>query len=177
MYAKATNRDGDLWATILVLEHTSTLLKNFHMKRNIRSTADPRFEENRKCLEFFKDWKEQPGKRHTVNFITRECFVDLISMVVGLEQLVAVKLQNHQLGYIAPHRVNTDVVENFFCSHRGINGANTNPTALQYAKGINTIQISRKLVSTKSNAGGKTSVGGAKPYKFYAQKSFKTLRV
>ena len=55
---------------------------------------------------------------------------------------------------------------NFFSSHRAMNGSNNNPSALQYAKGINTILITRRLVSTKSNAGGKEAVSGATPYNF-----------
>jgi hypothetical protein len=175
-YEKASKRP-DLKATIRLLQNTSLLLANFKDNRPIRSMDDPRLAVNRECLQFFLDWHEQKGTSHATNFITRECFQDLKSMVVAFEKIVQTKLQYHPTSYVNPARVNTDVVENFFCSQRAINGCNTNPTTLQYAKGINTILISRKLVSTKSNAGGRVSVGGAMPYKVHAKKSFASLRI
>ena len=98
-------------------------------------------------------------------------------MLTGFEKLVAIKLIQHPLGYISAGRTNTDVVENFFCSQRGVNGCNNNPTYLQYTKSINTILISRKMLSTKSNTGSKVAIGGAMPYKFHTAQSFKKLRV
>ena len=98
-------------------------------------------------------------------------------MLHGFSKLVEIKLRLHPVGYVVPGRVNTDVVENFFCSQRGINGSNNNPTYLQYRKGINTVLISRKIISTKSNAGGNVVLGGALPFKVHSGKSFKKLRV
>ena len=153
------------------------MLRNFKDNRPIRSVADERLTQNRQCLEFFMNWKMQSGKNHNTNFITRECFEDLKSMVIAFEEIVKTKLHHHPLSYVNAARTNTDVVENFFSSQRAINGSNNNPTVLQYSKGINTILISRKIVSTKSNAGGKFLVGGAKPYKTHVKQSFKSLRL
>ena len=176
MYEKSSER-SDLGATILFLKNTSVLLSNFTDNRPIRSVGDQRLVENRECLKYFLDWQKQEGKAYKTNFISKECFDDLKSMVVGLEQIVKIKLTQHPIGYVNASRTNTDVVENFFSSHRGINGCNNNPTVLQYSKGVNTIIISRKLVSTRSNAGGKISVGGAKPFKMHVKKVFKSVRV
>jgi hypothetical protein len=175
-YANASGR-SDLQPTIDLLEKTSILLANFKDTRPVRSTYDERLQQNKECLDFFVNWKAQKDVIISKNFITRECFSDLQSMVIGFQALVEIKLSNHPTAYVSASRTNTDIVENFFCSHRGINGSNNNPTSLQYAKGINTILISRKLISTRSNAGGKVAVGGAKPFKMHVDKSFKSLRL
>jgi hypothetical protein len=133
--------------------------------------------ENKECLDFFLNWKEQEDVKFSTNFITRECFDDLQSMVIALQSLIEEKMSNHPIGYVSICRCSTDLVENFFSSQRAINGSNNNPTTLQYSKGINTIIISRKLVSTRSNAGGKVIVGGATPFKMHTTKSFKSLRL
>ena len=176
MYKTASART-DLDSTIKLLEVTSIMLKNFVIDhRSLRDLDDTRLKENNDCLNFFKEWYNTPG-RNRQNFITRECYVDIISMLVGFQSLCRIKLEQHPLSYVTPFRVNTDPVENLFGSQRGINGANNNPTALMYSKGINTIQISRKLVRLKSNAGGLTATGGALPYNAHVNKSFRSLRV
>jgi hypothetical protein len=98
-------------------------------------------------------------------------------MLIGFQKLVEIKLKQHPLGYINAGRTNTDAVENFFCSQRGVNGSNNNPSYLQYTKSINTILISTKILSTKSNSGSRVAVGGAVPYKIHSSQSFKKLRV
>ena len=92
-------------------------------------------------------------------------------MLVGIEQVLIIKLQQFPFGYICPGRMSTDVVENLFSSQRGINGSNNNPTYLQYCKGLNTILLSRKIVSTKSNAGGNVQACAALPYTLHGKKS------
>ena len=171
MYCKASNVD-DLDATICFLEQTAALVEFFLDTRHIRSTADSQ----QTVGKYFQDWQQSEGTSHATNFITRECFLDLMSIVNGFQQIVRVKLASHPLGHVCAARVNTDVVENFFSSHRAVNGCTDNPTTLQYSKSINTILISRKLVSTKSNAGGKVVVGGAKPSKLHVSQSFSRIR-
>ena len=135
---------------------------------------DKRLIENKEVLQWFEDWqKDVPSN----NFITRECFEDLKSMVIGIQRLVEVKLKNHPLANIHLNRVNSDVVENVFSSQRGIcNGSNTNPTYLQFCKGTNAILIGQNLISKKANAKGGATVGGILPFKFYSKQSFRTIR-
>lgn len=128
-------------------------------------------------LHYLDDWVETNNIDYRKNFITRECYEDLQSMIVGFSKLVEVKLLQCPLGYICPGRVNTDVIENFFCNIQGLHGFNNNPTYLQYQKAINTVIISRKMVSTKSNARCKVTVHGAVPYKIHSGKSFKKLQL
>jgi hypothetical protein len=60
--------------------------------------------------------------------------------------------------HIIPSMINSDIVENHFCQQRStFNGANSNPTALQYRSNLNSIIISQNLVSQKANA-GKSSI-------------------
>ena len=98
-------------------------------------------------------------------------------MIVGFEKLVNLKIKNNPLGFMTPNIVNSDVVENIFCSQRGVcNGSSTNPTHLQqYKKGINTIIIGQPLRSRKSNANSSKCVSGALPYKMHVNKSFKKI--
>ena len=162
---------------VSLLKQTSKLVDNFTDMRPIRSVDDLRLQENLEVLEFFKRTADAKGTNFRKNFITKEAYEDLHSLVTGFQQLVEIKLEQFPDGYIVAGRTNTDVVENFFSSQRGINGSNNNPTYLQFCKGVTTILLSRKLISTKSNARGKVSVGGALPYKLHVKKSFRALRL
>lgn len=99
-------------------------------------------------------------------------------MILGTKSFIEIKLALYPLSSLVMARLNSDVIENVFCSQRGIcNGANTNPSYAKYCKGINTICIGQAVISKKSNAGGKQCVGGALPYKCHSGKSFKALRL
>jgi hypothetical protein len=174
---RAVSKRTDLESTIKFLQQTEVLVKNFTGTKLVRSIHDESLQENREVLFFFQEWYEKPEINHRTNFLTRECYEDLLSMLIGFEEVVKIKLQQHPMGYMCPGRTSTDVIENFFSSQRGINGSNNNPTYLQYAKGINTILMSRKIVSTKTNAGGKVQACGALPYKLHSKKSFRQLRM
>ncbi|MDH5640772.1 MAG: hypothetical protein OEY28_05725 [Nitrospira sp.] len=81
---------------------------------------------------------------------TRE---DLKSCLIGFQELCKNVLKNTK-SIIIPSRINSDVIENFFCQQRGIkNGNNTNPTVFQYLKNINSIIIGQSSVSKSSNTG------------------------
>ncbi len=166
----------DLEGTIILLEHTSKLVKLFSDLRIINSQFDSRLNVLEEFKTFLVKWKETCGDIKT-NFITRECYEDLLSLVIGFPKLIKIKLEASPMGYICPGRTSTDIVENFFCNQRSINGCNNNPTLLQYQKGINSILISRKMVSKKSNAQCKRTISGAVPYKIHSGKSFKKLRL
>jgi len=176
VYQEATKR-SDLQASIELLHKTSGLVTTFHDQRPIRTINDERLKANEQLLEWFVEWKKSV-KNPKKDFITRECYEDLVSLLVGFAKLVQLKLANNPLGYIKPFLVNSDIVENFFCSQRGIcNGSTTNPTYLQYSKGVNTIIIGQPIKSRKSNAGSQKVVSGALPYKFHVKQSFKGLRM
>jgi hypothetical protein len=174
---KQTSGRKDLDATIELVSVLSKFIKFFSDLRPVRSMSDTRLDYLTEVENFFVAWHEQPNRSYTNNFITKQCYDDLLSICIGFKKILESKLAMYPTSYVAPARVNTDVVENFFCSQRNSNGSNDNPTSLQYCKTVNTIIISKKLVSTKSNAGGKVSIGGARPYKCYKDQSFRSLRL
>ena len=53
--------------------------------------------------------------------------------------------------------MNSDLIGNWFCQHRGLrNGFNQNPTLRQIAGATNTNIITGSVVSSKGNVGGLT---------------------
>ena len=178
VYQRASGRK-DLYGTIELLKKTSILVTNFKDPRTIKSVKDPRLAENDEVLHWFKEWEEEQRSQKNC-FITRESFEDLNSMVVGFKQIIVLKMVNNPLGFIQPNCTNSDVVENVFCSERGIcHGSSTNPTYLQFAKGMNTIIIGQPLRSKKSNAGSEkqSCISGALPYKLHVKESFSKLKL
>ena len=101
-----------------LLGKTSTLIKVFQDQRPVRSLQDMRLSQLEQVLDWFVDWKAEVKGRN--NFITQECFEDLVCLLVGFQKLVQMKIASSPLGYIKPSLVNSDVVENLFCSQRGI---------------------------------------------------------
>ena len=149
-------------------------------KRPIRSVEDERLNSAMEVYQWFTDWHKfwVKGGKLQKHFITRECYEDLQSMLLGTRSLIQLKLALFPLCSMYMCRLNSDVIENVFCSQRGIcNGANANPSYYKYCKGINTICIGQAVVSKKSNAGGEVCVGGALPFKCHSGKSFKGLRL
>ena len=60
-------------------------------------------------------------------------------------------------------RLNSDIVENFFSQQRSQkHGANTNPTYLQYSKGVNSVLLGRS--SSKRSKTSNAGLKGAAPY-------------
>ena len=99
-------------------------------------------------------------------------------MLMGTLSILKLKFAEFPLSSLNLHRLNSDVVENCFCSQRGmVNGLNTNPTYLRYCKAMNTIIMTQSVKSKVSNAGGHVTIGGALSYKHHTGKSFKALRV
>ena len=174
MYKENTKRE-DLDGTIEFLTNTAQITTLFTDQRVFRSITDERLERNREVLHWFQDWHGQPGVDYRKNFLTRECYEDLKSMIIGFESMVK-KLRRCPLGTVCAHRINTDIVENFFSAQRGVNGSSTNPTYLQYSKNVNTIVIGQKVISKKSNANQKICVGGALPYKIHTKQSFRKCK-
>ena len=83
---------------------------------------------------------------------TRE---DIDSCIYGFVSLLK-SAQSLKLALL-PGYVNSDLIENWFCQHRGLrNGFNMNPTLSQIGGATNTNIITGSVVSTKGNAGGLT---------------------
>ena len=99
--------------------------------------------------------------------------------MVGFRSTIANITERHPGARVIGALLNSDVIENMFSSQRSrCNGANTNPTTLQYSKAINTIVMtSERRRSGKRNAASDSSVGGAFPYKILAGKTFSERRI
>ena len=73
-----------------------------------------------------------------------------------------------------------DVIEYFFCQQRGIcHGLNTNPSIKQYGPAVNSIIISQKTISRKSNGGCSSEAAAAtakKPRKEKEEKEAKRIK-
>jgi hypothetical protein len=168
---------SDLDGTIALLEKTSVMVENYRNSRPVTPLHDERLTSNQMLLDWWQEW-EKECKQKGKAFITRECYNDLLSMFLGTASLIAIKLKEFPLTSFSLRRLNSDVIENIFCSQRGIcNGSNSNPNYYQYCSGMNAITIGQPIKSSKSNAGGKVCVGGALPYKCHVKKSFNGLRL
>ena len=111
-------------------------------------------------------------------FITKECFDDLRSTILGFEHLTKRRLTRCAGSLVEPSIMNLDVLKNLFCSQRRrCHGANTNPNILAYSKALNTMKMTEDRVkSSKRNASTQASIGGAHPYNLLAKKSFRQQR-
>ena len=159
-------------ATIELLSKTSQLVKIYTSKSPITELSDTRLAINRDVLHWFQEWnstKERPKA-----FLTAETYEDLCSMIRATENYVTYRLTCTPTAHVCLHRLNSDVVENFFSQQRGImTGCNTNPTILQYGKNVNSIILSQETLSTKRNAATDIAVGGAYPLKLLTKQSFR----
>jgi len=167
----------DLDATIEFLTNTSKLVECFTSNQRVRSRTDKMLGTIAEVLQWWKDWSEEEGCNSKTNYITRECHEDLMSMLLGFARICINKINYSPLGSICPSRISSDIVENFFCCQRSLNGCTTNPTYLQFSKSVNTLIITQNSLSKKGNAATKVTVGGATPYKMYSKKSFRGIRV
>ena len=163
-------KDGkeDLDSTIELLENTSILVSNFRDNRPIREIGDYRLAENRKVMEWFREWESDILSKKDIKdkeklLISHQTRADLCSLILGFEELCAHRLKTCS-GSVIPSRLNSDVIENVFCQQRGLhNGNNTNPTYLNYARTMNTVILGQTSISRKSNA-GPTQESAAEPF-------------
>ncbi|KAJ8313792.1 hypothetical protein KUTeg_008353 [Tegillarca granosa] len=166
LFQKSLGEAGsELNSTIELLENTSVLIKNFRDNRPITDSSDDRLRQNHDVLDFFIKWEndnlsDEKIKRKEFSMISHQTRQDIISSILGFEELCLYKLKKNSASVI-PSRLNSDVVENIFCQQRTLhNGANTNPTYLSYCHSMNSIILGQTTVSRKSNTGGET----AQPY-------------
>ena len=147
---------------IELLRQTSTLIRNFTDKRPIDTVQNPRIHENRRVFHWFKDWENNSVQK--CDLLARECHQDILWMIVGFESFICETIKKHNVR-IAPCDINSDIIENFFCSQRGIRGGNdTNPGLNNYLYNINSIVLGQASLSSKSNAGSTGT--SALPYNF-----------
>ena len=150
-----------LSGTIAFLKQTSILLNNFRHKSPIVSKSDERLQQNKDILKWFQQWDREA--KCAKKLMSRECREDLYWMLVGFEAFV-----NRMVSQgipVSPCDINSDIIENFFSSQRGIQGGSkTNPPMHSYLYNVTSIVIGQSIVSTKSNTGGQGKA--AEPYKF-----------
>ena len=147
--------------TVDLLDNTACLCELFTSPRTIKSNADPLIVNAEKALNWFKMWEKEiqsdselSKKEKWRALISWECREDLESAVVGFQQLVKIRTKAFPGSGIKPQLINTDCVENVFCQVRAChNGANTNPTYLQYLYTLNTVMLSAGIFKKNSNAG------------------------
>ena len=109
--------------------------------------------------------------------ISKECFEDLNSTIMGFEWIAKDRLRRYPGTAVIASIMNSDVIENFFSSQRArCNGANTNPTILAYGKAVNTIIMTTDCKKSSKRNCSKTEhgIGGAHPYNILAKKSFRS---
>ena len=156
------NEANSLNGAINLLCQTSKLIEFYNDKRPINSTNDPRLTELQSIRTWFQSWElsaESPKE-----LMSSECRQDLVWMLLGFDSLITLAVEQCSIP-IYPCDINSDIIENFFCSQRGIRGGNkTNPSMYNYLYNINSIVLGQPSISTKSNAGSKGSA--AAPYNY-----------
>ncbi|XP_070573166.1 uncharacterized protein [Ptychodera flava] len=147
-------------STIELLENTSRLIKNFRDSRPIMNLEDERLKVNREVLDWFVNWEKEireevsmSKKEKQAALLSFQTHDDIASLLMGFQQLCCHKFQQ-KVKSIVPSRVNSDIVENIFCQQRAkFNGANTNPTYLQYCNTMNSVILGQSTNSRMSNVG------------------------
>ena len=152
---RETLKDGKhLDSTIDLLDHTREIINIFRDSRPLIDVNDDRFDKLSAFDKWLHDWRnEVPDSDKSKTFITKETFMDIISMLRGFTQICKRRIENEMKGVVAAG-INSDIVENFFCQQRTIcHGSTTNPNVLQYEQAINSTILGQTAISKKSNAG------------------------
>ncbi len=150
--------------TIELIKHTSVLVEVFRDLRPIKDTCDDRLDHLTTALNWFTDWESQIEKKSkpvskggvrnskSKKLISPQSRKDLTCCIVGFKALVERCVGMN----IKPGLINSDIVENLFCSQRVVcGGSNDNPTYKKYCHNLSAIIYVQKLTSPKSNTGGK----------------------
>ena len=156
-YKESLGENGaKLTSLISLLECTSFLVTFFmNTTKKIFSVSDPSIDKLVEILQFFHNWENEytNSKDQMKHLITRETRQDIDSCIYGFISLLtaAEKL----LIPLVPGYINSDLIENWFCQHRGLrNGFNQNPTLSQISGATNSNIITGSVVSSKGNVGG-----------------------
>jgi len=127
------------------------------------SPDDSRLKELKEVSQWFDEWSLGVSEEKEKNsmLLSSQCQEDLRSCLIGFCDLCETVLSKKGTS-IVPALINSDVIENHFCQQRATyNGANTNPTALQYRRTLNSVILGQNIVSQKSNS-GKSSIKSPK---------------
>jgi hypothetical protein len=150
-YQASLKNGSTLDGVIKLLQQTSKMVRIFRDTRPVTTIDDPRLRELQEVLSWFQEWRKAMTNKNLMSF---QCHDDIEFCIIGFIQLCssALKRRNEHM-IINPSLINSDAVENIFCQQRATyNGANTNPTALQYQKNLNSIIIGQSTISKKANA-------------------------
>ena len=153
--------DGEkLDSVIELLQVTSSLVQffcNTHLK--LSNVSEQPVQQLLTHLNFFHEWENEftSPKEKMKHLITKETREDIDACVYGFINLLKVA-QKLDIS-LKPGYINSDLIENWFCQHRGLrNGFNQNPTLSQTAGATNSNIITGSVVSSKGNVGGITIV-------------------
>lgn len=145
---------------IEMLENTSKLIKIFRDMKPIKELNDHRLQELKMVDEWFNDWEKSiensslTKKEKASALMSSQCHQDIHAGIRGFLELCEIVLHLNTNLYVTPGLINSDVIENIFNQQRSTyNGANSNPSIIQYKKTINNIIIGQNIVSKKANAG------------------------
>ena len=112
-------------AAISLLQRTSILVAIFRDQRPICDEADPRLQQLRDVLVWFKTWENDisikyatPGERNR-RLLTAETRQDVDSCITGSCAMLQVRARLSPGSSVVPARLNSDAIENTFCQQRG----------------------------------------------------------
>ena len=183
VYQNSLGEKGQILnGAIELLEQTSQLVDIFRDMRPVKSTDDSRLNSLRSVSSWFQQWQcsimensDIPKKDKGKKLLSAQCGEDIQSCLQGFIALCSILLRKATSMYITPGLVNSDVIENIFNQQRSTyHGANSNPTALQYRRAINSVVVGQNVVSKKSNAG--KSAAGSVPYSFVMKQPLRKKR-
>lgn len=161
IYQQSLGEKGKvLDGAVELLEQTSTMIKIFRDMKPIREVNDERLLHLSDVNQWFQTWETKIHQSDlcktdkTKSLFSYQCHEDIHSCIQGFIQLCEQVFKMNTCLYVTPGIINSDVIENIFNQQRSTyNGANTNPTVLQYKKTINNILVGQGVISHKSNAG------------------------
>lgn len=173
VYQQTLGEKGQILnGAVELLEQTSRLAEIFRDMRPIKSLDDPRLNTLKTVSLWFQQWQTFimedsgiPAKEKSKKLLSKQSSEDIQSCIQGFLTLCSNLLRKSSTRYITPGLVNSDVIENIFNQQRSTyHGSNSNPSALQYRRAINSVLVGQNVVSKKSNAG--MSTAGSVPYSF-----------
>ncbi|KAH3797501.1 hypothetical protein DPMN_151082 [Dreissena polymorpha] len=150
-YRKSLTDGRELDGAIQFIGLTSSMIEIFKDTRPIVSIEDYRLKDLKDIYEWFVEC--ETIQKNCKCTLSQQCMADIKSCLLGFIELCQMLLIKKSI-HITPVMINSDIVENHLCQQRStFNGANTNPTALQYRRNLNSIILSQTIVSQKANAG------------------------
>ena len=152
-YRDSLNHGKHLDGTIDMLDQTRKIMEVFRDSRPLCDINDKRLQILQDVETWLINWSDSVSEdEKKKSFLTKETFLDTISMLKGFKQICKIRIQECKRS-IVPAGINSDIVENFFCQQRTIcHGSTTNPNVQQYKYGINSTILCQTAVSKKSNA-------------------------